>query len=448
MLVFNLNERTKRKDSTICHIGILLLLFVFSFPRTLNTQTTVRFTVIGDYGWQGQADLDVSNLVKSWNPEFIITTGDNNYDYGEATTIDRNIGQYYHDFIYPYTGSYGAGATENSFFPTLGNHDWVAAGATPYLNYFTLPGNERYYDFVKGPVHFFALDSDLHEQDGNSSTSVQATWLKNKLSASTSRWKVVYFHHAPYSSGTMHASNTTLQWPFKAWGASAVLSGHEHNYERLTENDLVYFVNGSGGRSLYSFGTAISGSQIRYSSDYGAQLVTANDDTLTFKFITRTGSIIDTYSLVASHHNYSLSVQKGWNLLSLPVKVLDPRTTTLFSTATSPAFAYNGYGYSETDSIQNGTGFWLKFNTAQSVDMNGDSLLQDTIDVVAGWNMIGAIVKSISVSSIIQSPADNVASGYFGYTSSYLVVDTLKPRIGYWVKIKQDGKLILTSPTP
>ena len=24
----------------------------------------------------------------------------------------------------------------------------------PYLDYFTLPGNERYYDFTWGPVHF------------------------------------------------------------------------------------------------------------------------------------------------------------------------------------------------------------------------------------------------------------------------------------------------------
>src|SRR6185503_8936631 len=100
----------------------------------------VRFAIIGDYGWAGQPELDVSNLVHSWNPDFIITTGDNNYDLGAASTIDPNIGQYYHDFIYPYTGSYGPGAPYNKFFPSLGNHDWYTAGAAPYLSYFTLPG--------------------------------------------------------------------------------------------------------------------------------------------------------------------------------------------------------------------------------------------------------------------------------------------------------------------
>ena len=115
------------------------------------TPEVTRFAVIGDFGCGCQAELDVSNLVKSWNPEFIITTGDNNYDFGEASTIDANIGQYYHDFIYPYVGSYGAGADTNRFFPSLGNHDWgdgyiqpPATAVQPYLDYFTLPGNERY----------------------------------------------------------------------------------------------------------------------------------------------------------------------------------------------------------------------------------------------------------------------------------------------------------------
>ncbi len=88
------------------------------------TGSNVRFAVIGDFGQAGQPEQDVANLVKSWDPDLIITVGDNNYPVGAATTIDQNIGQYYHDFIYPYMGAYGAGATANRFFPSLGNHDW------------------------------------------------------------------------------------------------------------------------------------------------------------------------------------------------------------------------------------------------------------------------------------------------------------------------------------
>jgi len=151
--------------------------------------STTTFAVIGDYGQAGPSESEVAALVQGWNPNLILTTGDNNYDTGSAATIDANVGQYYHNFISPYLGSYGAGATSNRFFPTLGHHDWGNAypdptGDQPYLNYFTgLPGNGRHYTFTAGPVQFFALDSDGNEPDGTSSTSTQALWLQSQLAA-------------------------------------------------------------------------------------------------------------------------------------------------------------------------------------------------------------------------------------------------------------------------
>ena len=265
---------------------------------TAEAAGTARFAVIGDFGKAGQAELDVANLAKSWNPDFIVTTGDNNYPNGEASTIDENIGQYYHQFIHPYTGSYGAGATTNRFFPTLGNHDWNTGTVQPYLNYFTLPGNERYYDFVRGPIHFFILDSEITEPDGNSSSSVQAAWLQSKLAASTAPWKAVFLHHPPYGSGSTHGSFPTLQWPYAAWGADVVLAGHNHAYERLFRDSIPYFVNGLGGHPFkYPFGPPIAGSQVRYNSDYGAMLVDASETQIIFKFINRAGLVIDSYTL-------------------------------------------------------------------------------------------------------------------------------------------------------
>jgi tartrate-resistant acid phosphatase type 5 len=263
-----------------------------------SQSSTVRFAVIGDYGSAGQPEQDVSTLVKSWNPDFMITTGDNNYPDGAAWTIDQNIGQYYHDFIYPYLGSYGAGATENRFFPSLGNHDWVTSGAQPYLDYFTLPGNERYYEFSWGPLDLFAIDSDVSEPDGTSSTSTQAAWLQSRLAASTAPWKLVYMHHPPYSSGP-HGSTARMQWPYGSWGADAVMAGHDHLYERLTVEDLPYFVVGLGGCSIYSFGSPVPGSQVRYNADYGAMLVEATVQQLAFRFYSRAGTLIDTYDILS-----------------------------------------------------------------------------------------------------------------------------------------------------
>jgi hypothetical protein len=258
----------------------------------------VRFAVIGDYGSGEQPEEDVANLVKSWQPDFIITTGDNNYPVGSAETIDANIGRYYHDYIHPYHGKFGQGADRNRFFPTLGNHDWDTERGQPYLDYFSLPGNERYYDFTWGPLHFFALDSDSRQPDGVGRSSIQAAWLQERLAGSTAIWKIVYMHVPPYSSGYW-GSIDWMRWPFEEWGATAVLSGHDHNYERIIHGNFPYFVNGLGGGAIYPLGEVIEGSQKRYNADYGAMLVEAREEQLVFRFINRSGELIDEYSIAS-----------------------------------------------------------------------------------------------------------------------------------------------------
>jgi len=282
-------------------VVVAVLAAALPAPKRFGTAAqgpgTITFAVIGDFGSGDGNELAVSNLVKSWNPDFIVTVGDNNYPDGEAATIDSNVGRYYHEYIHPYTGSFGAGAASNRFWPCVGNRDYENLSGPPlrpYLDYFTLPNNERYYDFVRGPVHFFAVNSDTREPDGVESTSVQGQWLRSRLAASTAPWKVVYFHHPPFSSRT---SWTKLQWPFREWGADAVMSGHAHIYERVLKNGFPYFTNGLGGESLGSFSTAIEGSIVRFGSDYGAMRVTASDSRLTFEFITRAGVLVDSYSI-------------------------------------------------------------------------------------------------------------------------------------------------------
>jgi hypothetical protein len=259
----------------------------------------IRFAVIGDFGLAGQNEFDVATLVKSWTPNLIITTGDNNYPNGAASAIDQNIGQYYQDYIYPYTGSYGAGATQNRFFPSIGNHDWQTARAQPYLDYFTLPGNERYYEFTWGSAHFFAINSMNAEPDGNSSSSVQAIWLRDALAASTERWNIVYFHHPPYSSGELHGPSTIMQWPFAEWGATAVLAGHDHIYERLEVDGIPYFVNGVGGNGVYAFDPPLPETQLRYNGDFGAMRVDASESAISFQFYSRSAGLIDEYTAYA-----------------------------------------------------------------------------------------------------------------------------------------------------
>ncbi|OGN96479.1 MAG: hypothetical protein A2Z71_03990 [Chloroflexi bacterium RBG_13_50_21] len=206
------------------------------------------------------------------------------------------MGQFYHSYIYPYQGSFGEGADVNRFYPSLGNHDLQTENGKPYYDYFTLPGNERYYDFTWGPLHLFALNTNDSEPDGVGASSIQAEWLKAGLAASTSTWDIVYMHYPPYSSGT-HGSTDWARWPYAEWGADVVLAGHDHTYERLDEGGMTYFVNGLGGAGIYNFVDILDGSQVRYNADHGAMRMETTKERITFEFITWTGEVVDSYEM-------------------------------------------------------------------------------------------------------------------------------------------------------
>ncbi len=255
-----------------------------------------KFAVIGDFGINRTGAKRVSELVKSWTPEFIITLGDNNYYRGYQRTIDRNIGRLYSCYIHPYKGRHGHGADTLRFFPALGNHDVMWQNGKAHFDYFELPGNERYYDFVWGSVHFFVLNSDPSEPDGTTATSIQGQWLKQQLSRSSAPWKVVYFHHPPFSSNH-HGNNPWMDWPFKNWGASIVLSGHDHHYERIERNGTIYLVNGLGGAKTHPVQQLVEGSKFQYNARHGAIRAKATETKLSLEFISIDKELIDSVEL-------------------------------------------------------------------------------------------------------------------------------------------------------
>ena len=369
--------------------NLILLCVIFLISFQVSSQT--KFAVIGDYGKASTNELNVSNLVKGWNPDFVITVGDNNYEYGEASTIDTNIGLYYSDFIYPYYGIYGTGDTVNRFFPSMGNHDWYTTGAAPYLSYFTLPGNERYYDFVRGNVHFFAIDSDSNEPDGRDSSSVQAQWLKAALAASSSRYNVVYFHHPPYSSSSYHGSEVIMQWPFKEWGATIVLAGHDHTYERLLKDGFTYVVNGLGGKNIYAFGTPLPESVVRYNNNYGAMQVNSFHDSIVFKFITVTPTVRDYFKLLPLKKNLDLTLRIEGFSDTLTNTMIGDTVTVLLRNATAPFDVVDsaitkidseGKGTFEFSNAENATGYYLVLkhrNSLETWSSAGNSFLLNNL---------------------------------------------------------------------
>ncbi|MBI5019929.1 MAG: S8 family serine peptidase [Ignavibacteriales bacterium] len=139
----------------------------------------------------------------------------------------------------------------------------------------------------------------------------------------------------------------------------------------------------------------------------------------------------------------SFPMLNGWNMLSLPLIVTDPRKETQYPTASSKAFGYNG-SYTIAETLKYGIGYWLKFDSAESIDITGYKFENDTIDVIDKWNMIGCPSEIVPVDSIASIPGGIITSNFFGYDgSTYKKADTLKPGYGYWVKVNQAGQLIL-----
>lgn len=261
------------------------------FETTIEADE-ILFAVIGDFGKDGEPEKKVADMVKGWKPDFILTTGDNNYPSGEFRTIKQNIGKYYSDYIYNFDAPFvyqchGKAFQEgvNRFFPCPGNHDANNKNdLTPYLNYFTLPGHENYYKFIWGPVTFYSLDS----KTGN--FELQKAWLFQELDNSSTPFNIVCFHHPPWTMGG-HSNNEGMQWDFYHHGVDVVLTGHDHVYCRIEKKDepgMYYIVNGLGGKSLYQCNAdALPSDKFTtycFDGNYGAIKAKANNSYLEIKF--------------------------------------------------------------------------------------------------------------------------------------------------------------------
>ena len=85
-----------------------------------------------------------------------------------------------------------------------------------------------------------------------------------------------------------------------------------------------------------------------------------------------------------------------WNSVSLPVSVTDKRVSSNFPAQDAWAFPNTAEtpAYYKTDTMENGQGYWIKVNGSQTVQITGSIILEDTIEVKKGWNLIGSIIIS------------------------------------------------------
>lgn len=244
------------------------------------------FAVLGDSGsikvsGDGTVPLkEVSDLIKSWSPDFIVHVGDLVYADGGAgddeNPYEAYVARFFSDYIGGYRGVFGTGPTSNKFFPTLGNHDWTDGPEYRYLNAFFLPRPETYYTVKKGPVQFFFINSYGNGPDGQGpgyatvggtgaadgvgesdlswATGPQAAWLREQIALSDTTWRVVVFHHPAHTSEQNYFPGySVMDWPWQDIGVDLVLNGHAHVYERLYINGVPRVICGLGGQSRRSF---------------------------------------------------------------------------------------------------------------------------------------------------------------------------------------------------
>jgi hypothetical protein len=135
-------------------------------------------------------------------------------------------------------------------------------------------------------------------------------------------------------------------------------------------------------------------------------------------------------------------VSPRWNMVSVPVAVSDYRKDVLFPTATGSAFAFDN-GYQEEDTLENGVGYWLKFGSEpDTLQLQGEPLTCITVQVYAGWNLIGALGCPVPITSVTPVSTE-ILSAFYGYNNGYFHADTLYPGHSYWVKVSEDGELTM-----
>lgn len=246
-----------------------------------NKDDSVRFAVIGDTGTGQGPQMQLADVFAQYHQvfpfEFVLMLGDNLYG-GEKS------GDYAEKFERPYKKLLDAGV---KFYASLGNHD--NPNQVSYKN-FNMDGKE-YYTFKKGPVRFFALNSNYMDQR-------QVRWVEEELKKSGSDWKICFFHHPLYSSGGRHGPDKELRSVLEPTliknGVDVVFAGHEHFYERFKPQSGIYhFITGGGGKTAPNDAKPSSQAEKSFDQEQHFMLVEIAGDQMHFQVISRTNKTID-----------------------------------------------------------------------------------------------------------------------------------------------------------
>ena len=189
--------------------------------------------------------------------------------------------------------------------PSPGNHEFHAAGATPYFDYFgPAAGDPKtgYYSYDLGSWHVIVLNSECKDVGGCDAGSPQEKWLRGDLASHPVACTLAYWHKPLFSSGSAHGNDLTVRslWDaLYAANADVVINGHDHDYERFAPQTpdgapdsvrgIREFVVGTGGKNHRPFGEVKPNSEVRDATAFGVLKLTLRANGYDWQFIPEEG---------------------------------------------------------------------------------------------------------------------------------------------------------------
>lgn len=153
-------------------------------------------------------------------------------------------------------------------------------------------------------------------------------------------------------------------------------------------------------------------------------------------------------------------INKGWNLLSLPVLPADSRATSVYPNAIGgQPYKFYQQSYQNEEVLHPGVGYFIKYgqyldNKVAGTRINRISSTVNPVRLSPGWNTIGGLSVPVPVSAIDFDPyntsiPNKPIKSVYGYKTDrgYYETTEILPGLGYWLFVTDDGYLKLTAPS-
>jgi acid phosphatase type 7 len=234
---------------------------------------------VGDAAAPLPAARRLAAAIRRARPDRFLYLGDV-YEYGTAA-----------EFRLGYDPLYGrlAAITE----PTPGNHEW-ANRFSGYYPYWRAKKGRRQPPWSSVQTAGWEL-LNLNSEAAHGRGSRQLRWLNGRLTAGGD-CRIAFWHRPRFSAGLVHgdAPDTGPLWNALRGRARAVLSGHEHDLQRLRpRGGLTQYVAGAGGRSRYPLSR--TDPRLAWGRDdrEGALRIVLEPGSATFEFRDTAGRVLD-----------------------------------------------------------------------------------------------------------------------------------------------------------